>query len=408
MASSTSLGNDTRDDLIMSARSTAARTLIGEIAGPDLIERAMAGPSAPGLSERVKRFERCMHPALYGLSRRHPRVQDLLTSFPAAAIALATLRGEPAARGEALGRIAAGRPLVEIAEALDLSYWLRRFAPEQLGDTIPDCFTFAGPAHGFNASIARRVPSKPEAAALWLTRLAQMLDYGPPDTALWAATPSRQGLIYRANLDRILPLYGFYSARPESLAGQMIQLRLADRDSMRRVASAMANWMTAIIFDHALDFTGCPDVLVLPSRFGEASIRPLLDPRHLYAEARAMNNCLDRYMPQALLGRSLLFRMDLESGERIVFEILPCPATLHQVRGPSNCPPSREAEGLVKHWFEDVFRPIATPLPPRLQVDPEIWHLFWEAYWQVHGPHGAVPVEPTHIDLVRLCLLMAY
>lgn len=363
---------------------------------------------APGLGAVVIRYDRALQPALWGMSRRHARFSDLLGSFPAAAIALATLRGDPAARGEALGRIAEGHALPSIAEALDLSLWLKRFTPEQLGSHIPDCFTFAGPQPGFNAAIARRVPHADEAAANWLVNIAEMLQRGPASCALWAGSSKFQNVICRSSIGRILPVYAFYGERPESLAGQLVECRPSGNQSLTSVLKGMSDWMKQIIFDHAIDPKGIPDVLVLPSLYRGATVTPICDPRSLRSQARQLNNCLDRYVSKVLHGQCRIFRMDLPvTEETVIFEV-ECrrgnPPVLCQIAGPSNVAPSRRACHAVHAFFTDVLTSVAAELSVRLQVDPETWQLLWEAYWQVYGTGAGIPQHPCHADLVGLAL----
>ncbi|NJM34459.1 MAG: hypothetical protein HC850_06820 [Rhodomicrobium sp.] len=82
------------------------------------------------IETRLRRFPRGYQRRLRKLVKGSRALKELLYSFPGAAFVLAARSRSPEAQALGLKLVKAGRPLREVAHALDVPMWLRRLPPE--------------------------------------------------------------------------------------------------------------------------------------------------------------------------------------------------------------------------------------------------------------------------------------
>ena len=89
------------------------------------------------LEALVRRFDPSRRRAVRRLVFSSPRVADLAAVFPGAVYALAVRRGAATRRRRALDLVERGAQLKEVAQTLDLPFWLRRLPPEAFVGSAP-------------------------------------------------------------------------------------------------------------------------------------------------------------------------------------------------------------------------------------------------------------------------------
>lgn len=361
-----------------------------------------------GLFNQVARYDRKHRPALIAQLAAHPRTAELLRTFPAACLAATDRRRPEPVRAEALRKARLGRPLSELAATLDIPLWLRRFPPEAFTRRPPLRLIAADPLPGFHRQLAKRAPSavNRRAQRVWLTRLFTAAERGDPEFALWAAIAAANAPAQPV-CPRLIALYAFYSKRPGSEAGKLLQSYWTPNHSWRRAAAEAESWFLDLLFSIGLDFQGMSAETVTETEFADCRLTPLLSPTQLFEEGRAMRHCIAQYWRGVFDGRLLLFRIRAADGECANFEVRPGslggPLRMVQMLGPHNRRPSPRLRDIAERWVSerlDAKRDRAFPLV--LETDQDIWSALWTPYWRAWGRSAGPAAAPGRLGLTRL------
>ncbi len=373
---------------------------------PATVRPAAALPAAA--ADAISRYHAPFRRALRRFAAEHPRQADLLASFPAACVALATQRGSLLGRFEAECAIRAGRPLRDIAEALDMPEWLRRFPPESFRRSIPVQLTFAEPIPGAYAMAVRRLPHNHDTSRIWIARLFDAVEKAPFDFALWTCSDRTPHRAVERECPALLAAHAFFSRNSQHEASKFIARPWSPTALWTQAAAGAGEWFNELLFGVALDLSHMPAEIVSPSKVGFCRITPLIDPRIIEAEGREMKHCIARYWMPVLFGRCILFRIESPVGERANFEVMLQPdlrPQIMQFASYANSVPPRSLAFCAYQWVETNFakrKPDSLRL--RLAVDPEVWDQLWTPYWDAHGPASGIPRRPDHDDLTRLIM----
>lgn len=291
---------------------------------------------------RTEAFPSAWRPAVNRLARLAPAFEDLADSFPALLFALATGYGDDAGRRDTMAAVANGLPLKEAAQRLGLPFWLRKL-----------------PAGAFNAPLVSPpsdpalvsrlislIPQTPAAAAAWLDRVlvahhvAQAI--GRTDLALWVAQqyrgpqPSARSTAFLG----VLAWAWFAADKSGRRGGQLLTERWTPTLGARRAAAEARLWQERIALDVCLG-GGLADTWLANGEAGGLSFVALRTTDDFIAEARAMDNCLDRYADR-LEGRAARVFSVRRDGRSIAdleiaaHEREPGHPMIAQLRGPHN------------------------------------------------------------------------
>lgn len=356
---------------------------------------------------QIRRYPEHRQLAMSKLANRGPRYVDILTSFPAACLAMAERRGTREQAAEARARIERGRPRNEIAQALDLAPWLKRFAPEDFQAPLPKRLTFKEPVPGLYQMLRRQVPADPKYVPPWLTLLFSLIDRGPADVVPWVLKHPSETMRQLLDLDMetLLPVYVFYSKRPDTLAGSLIADPFRPDMSFYEVSESIRQWMDHVIFWRSIDLSHMADCSVMPTQFRGYEITPLITPEAIRIEARLMDNCLGDYVSSVLKGGSMLFRFEgTEPDERYSVEIRHLEGIPYawQISGPENNGPTQHAVMILLEWMHVFLDPHKNALPLEYRIKQEVWDELWTPYWEAHGDNRCLPRKPGHEEIAWL------
>jgi hypothetical protein len=258
---------------------------------------------------RIGAFPSSSRPAVDRLARIAPAIEDLADSFPALLFALATGYGSDTARRSALAAVTHGLPLREAASRLALPFWLRKLPASALAAPL---VSPPSDPQLVNRLISL-IPATPAAAAAWLERVMiahhSGQSIGRPELALWVAQqhrgpqPSPRSTAFLTTL-----AWCWYSAARGDAAGLRGRALLAGTHwtpsmGARRASVETRLWRERIALDVCLG-PGLMDSWLAEGTVGDLAFVPLRSADDFIAEARSMDNCLDRYADR-LVGRAV-------------------------------------------------------------------------------------------------------
>ena len=134
----------------------------------------------PPLELQLKRYQRSYRRRLRKLATGSKQLSDLIYAFPAAAIVLATGQGGLQLRRHAIALVAEGAALRQVAEVLQIPWWVRRLPPEAFSETLSLAGELPASEH-FARRISNHVPTGAAAARMWLAWVLQAHALGKRD-----------------------------------------------------------------------------------------------------------------------------------------------------------------------------------------------------------------------------------
>lgn len=309
--------------------------------------REVRGVRAPSLApdelearrkRRVSAYPAPVRPAVERLARLAPAIEDIAESFPGLLFALATGFGDDKARTSALAAIMEGQPLRAIADGLGLPFWLRKL-----------------PASAFHAPLDRPpadpqltsrlvslIPPTPAAAAAWLDRVLTAHRTGRSDLTLWVAQSYRapQPSARSAAFLSVLAWAWYSGSEPQSRAAKLLTARWQPSLGTKRATEEARLWRERLALDVVLG-NGLSDTWLEEGSHAGMTFKALRTADDFIAEARAMDNCLDRYADR-LVGRpARVFAVRRDGSSIATIEISshesePGHPVISQLRGPHN------------------------------------------------------------------------
>jgi hypothetical protein len=205
------------------------------------------------LENRIRRFPRNYQRRLRKLVKGSKQPKDLVYSFPAAIFVLAAGNRSPDVRARGLAVVKEGKPLAEVAAALELPLWTRQVPPEALGASfgvLPD-----------NADFSRRVfnliPQAEEAGPGWLEAVSFCAKACGEEMALWIAGQRLRKQDAAGDVP-LLPLAAFiwFSQHRDEAAHRMIGKPWQKTMSFRKVVEEARVWIERIILDYCFEDDG--------------------------------------------------------------------------------------------------------------------------------------------------------
>lgn len=287
---------------------------------------------------RIEAFNAAVRPAVAKVMGLGPRFEDLADSFPALLFALATGYGAEPARRATVAAVGAGAPLKEIAQILGLPFWVRKLPPSAF--VAPLGSVPAEPQ--LVARLVSLIPSTPAAAAAWLDRVLVAHATGRAELTLWVAQQYRSAMpsARSASFLSVLAWSWFGVAGKEQRAERLLTERWKAGMSARRAGQEARLWRERIALDVCLG-RGIEDTWLTEATVAEFSFTALRTADDFFAEARAMDNCLDRYADklEGRVARVFSIRRDGRSIANIeisAHDREPGHPVITQLRGPHN------------------------------------------------------------------------
>lgn len=354
----------------------------------------------------ISRYPQPVRRELRRLMRSSERVAELACVFPGALHALATRRGPPAARLQALSQIEQGAPLKLVAQTLDLPLWLRKLPPEAFEGSLG---TVPG-SEAFTRRIATRLPGEVSESARWLEAVCFAARAANEDFAIWIA---EQTLFAEPaapeKLLAVISAYAWFSQAPDTRAHSLIVVPWRPEIAFDTAVCAAKSWLNRVRLVMQLK----PGVITEPWLVaGEAmgySFVPLVDDREILEEAHAMQNCADQYADRLSRDKCRLFSIR-HAGTRVAtMEIGPHTResgvlTITQLKSRHNMPAPVDVWRAAHGWL--ATQPGLKRLPPMIAPDRPLdgvaWSELMRPYREAKAGAPWLPQTATHGSMTVL------
>jgi hypothetical protein len=336
------------------------------------------------LDALVHRFDPFRRRAVRRLILSSPRVADLAAVFPGALYALAVRRGAAVRRRKALDLVERGAPLKEVAQALDLPFWLRRLPPEAYSGSVP-----ALPAtEVFGRRVVNHLPATPSESAFWLRSIAFGAKACDEYFALWlAAQPVYPEPGDPEHLFGLLAAYAWYSSAEPTRCQGLIVVPWRPEMAFDTAVCAAKSWLNRIRLVLQLREGAVTDPWLEPGEAHGLTFAPLLEQAQILAEAHAMQNCADQYADRIARDKCRLFSIRRRGVRVATLEIGPHPReagvlAISQLKARHNMPAGTEIWQAAHGWLatqKDLKRPPAH-MPPSRGLDAAAWECVMGSY----------------------------
>lgn len=337
---------------------------------------------------------------VHQLLRSSNRLVDLAAAFPGAIYALATRRGAPARRRDALALIEDGAPLKSVAKALDLPYWLRRLpaaAFEGPLGTLPTSEVFA-------RRIATRLPRRAADSAFWLASVTFGAAACHDDFALWLAEQplySEPGEPRR--LFAVLAAYAWFSGAVMTRAHNLIVVPWRPEVALDTALCAAKTWLNRMRLVLQLEAGIITDSWLKPGSVAGLNFEPLLDQEAILEEAHAMQNCADQYADRLARDRCRLFSVRRNGSRVATLEIGPHPRetgvlAITQLKSRHNMPADIEVWQAAHAWLatQNGLKRLPPMMRPDRPLNDRIWQQLMLPYRNRKSLVTSLPEHATH------------
>ena len=318
------------------------------------------------------------------LARRHTRLADLASSFPALLFALAHPREgtdpEPAIRA-----VIAGETLGQAARLAGVPLWLRRAGPKLFTAPLP-----ALPDTTFlRRTIVNHLPRHAQQSASWFEIISAAAREGTDEFAVWCArhlARSRQKkLVHRL---RLLSLWAWYSAQPDARGHALIERPFESNLTVASAIMSAEKWQIEVMLHLDLGGATIDDNWVAPAIVDGYEFKPLRNERAIRKEAREMQNCLRTYGYAVLMGRVRLWSVRKDGARVATLSLgrsssLPL-VSITEMKGVRNKAVPHEMLRAAQRWLFTHMLPEAEPQNaqfPAVELSRDSWTALWKPYW---------------------------
>jgi hypothetical protein len=281
------------------------------------------------------------------------RVAQLAFSHPVLFFALATQYGPLEHRQRAVQLAVDGRPLGEICAAIAIPLAFRRIAPESCREALtparwsPDASRLLAPlipttnatAAAWLSGVSFAHQACDEAFAIWLAAQRPLFDHRPVSKAALTA----------------LAMFAWYSQHSVLPAGDDPQARWRPDLSLENAVLRTAAWVQQVKLLVELGPEGLADTWLGEGTLAGYRFTPIATPEALYAEARAMHNCVMTYSSRLARDECRLFSMTHGRRPMATIEIAYSSDLggfrIAQMKGPLNTECPREAVAAAHAWL---------------------------------------------------------
>ena len=353
----------------------------------------------------IKRFRRVFRKRLRRLARDVPQFCDLLQSFPAAAVAIATGRASVSGHGNAVAMVRNGASLKSIAAELRLPYWFRKLPPEAFSGNLPSRLPVDAE---LGSKLQGLIPDNRLHVAGWLAGVIDADAYCGGPFTLWVA---RHPALTPSNADpaaiQLLALYAWHSQVESGGASQLSEARWNDRQTPERVANGIYDWLDALRRELLLGRKGIEDTWLAGGRAAGYRIVALVTADDLKREAEAMDNCVIDYVDRITQGECRLFSVRRGASHVATVEIRPhrfharMPEVV-QLYGPDNEPAPDRVWCAVFSWLGGQGSFNLPEAAEHATPDASAWQAMWRPYWRECGSHPLLPEHPNADVFARM------
>ena len=333
-----------------------------------------------------------------------PRFADLAISFPGLLFSLATGYGTAEARRQCSELILKGRGLREAADALGLPFWLRKLSPEAFIAPIPRLPS----TPEFVKHIANHIPERKNRHKDWLDKIGRAAHLGDDAFVAWLA--SRRDLLLLIDGENDigpLALYAYYSTRPRTVAGRLVE-RAWDADLQLQSALWGCEMFLTRLAIEVLLLEPVRDTWAEGGTTGGFEFVPIATAADLVAEAQEMRNCVRRYVFKIALGECRLFSVRRDGQRIATLELVPSKRRglplVHQMRGRGNGPVSRAAREAAQRWRSDHSKPVQDWQKAEIRPDADLWREIARPYELAKRVRLIGLREPSITDLETFVL----
>jgi hypothetical protein len=261
------------------------------------------------LDRQLRRYAGRLRPHLRRMANESKAHADLLFSFPAASVAIATARPR-GNRLRAFRLIGSGAKLAEIADVLLLPMWTRRLPPEAFDGPLPSgLYERAGDA-AFGSRVLNMLPAAGAGMSTWLRWVLEGRSACDDEFALWIASLRVfDGNHLHTRLMLPLALFAWFSRRPSLEAAKLMRQPWTDKMSLAKAAWETQAWLLRVLQDLCVEGenTWTSELVVNGLAFV-----PLTTPSMLREEALHMGNCLASYSEHTMFGTCRLYSIRRE------------------------------------------------------------------------------------------------
>ena len=351
----------------------------------------------------IQRYDEKFHMPLWYLTRDNEYMGDLLESFPALAIAMATGYGSDVRREKALHMIKSGNRLRKVGEALGLPYWLRKAKPEAFCDafgTLPCTPAFF--RHG-----PETFPRNQEDIADWFRLVSESYMYGGANFAIWLAKQGK-GVGYKKLLQTAFPLalYVWHSDQQKTYAGGLVEHRWNNKMGYDSAFSNALVWLKNVKIELAFGKAGVGDQMNFPDWWGKFAFVPLVAKQDLIDEGEIMEHCVGDYVEDVAAGSCRIFSVQQNRKRVATLEIAASEQDsssfeIVEMLGRRNAEVHQNLWQVVSDWLV-AFQPGAWSDTPSREVDQDVWGELWEPYWKDRGEVPLLPKQPMLSSLQEI------
>jgi hypothetical protein len=360
------------------------------------------------LDRQLRRYAGRLRPHLRRLANESKAHADLLFSFPAASVAIATAR-QRGTRLRALRLIGSGAKLAEIADVLLLPMWTRRLPPEAFDGPLPcGLYERAGDA-AFGRCVLNTLPAARVGMSTWLRWVLEGRSACDDEFALWIASLRVfEGNQLHTRLMLPLALFAWFSRHPSLEAAKLVAQPWTDKMSLAKAAWETQAWLLRVLQDLCVEGenTWTSEHVVNGLAFV-----PLTTPNMLREEAVHMRNCLANYSEHTIYGTCRLYSIRREGVRLADMEIRFAGDTaqpfIAHLLGPRNAKSvPKPVQDAANAWFTTQSR---EPWPFKWGTlgDETFQRFIWLPYASARSPfgHSPPPVSRALRDVVNLYVM---
>lgn len=348
----------------------------------------------PSLEQKLDEFHPLFRTRVRALAERHPRLKDLAASFPALLFALAVPRGDIDHK-RAIALVIEGARLRDVATAIELPMWLRKFRARAFSRVIP----VLPDGELIARQIVNYAPKGKRLLSAWLTVVSEAYLWADADVAVWAARvfkvrPEKHRKRHARRVRaawwlitrRRICLWAWYCrhvpndpcATPATWSPSM---------NLKTATEAAGDWRRHVELRLRLGDEAIADPWGKPGHCGGFDIVPLTTFADVIEEGVAMRHCVRTYGGDLASGYSRLWSIRSHGVRVATFELYfsyeaPEPHIVQvKLKNDHRAPIGiwRVALGWLRaQTFSHLW---ARPEDDRPPVRLDVWRAMWRPYW---------------------------